>query len=297
VTVPGGTIEYLDWGGTGPPLVLLAGLGSTGHAFESFAPLLQARFRVVAVTRRGFGASFRPPSGYDTPRLVADVLAVLDELHIARATVLGHSMGGAEAVWLAVHQPARVERVILLESYCYGCKATSPDSSVLPTQPSGPPLPAPHPSDADRESIAAWQAYTDRVTGAHPPKAEVRATFVISGTGRIGPRSEASQARGAIRQAVVSPEYAALSQPTLLILALPAPLTVDTLEQRSAADPAEDWVAWGQQLKRATVLRWAGDFTQLCAAGQVKLVRGGSHMIYLSNPEAVANLITSFASH
>ena len=57
-------LEVLDWGGSGPALVLLAGLGDTGHVFDEFAPLLTARYRVLAVTRRGHGTSSAPPDGY-----------------------------------------------------------------------------------------------------------------------------------------------------------------------------------------------------------------------------------------
>ena len=49
--------EVLDWGGTGPPLVLLSGLGNTAHVFDDFAPKLTAAYRVYGITRRGYGAS------------------------------------------------------------------------------------------------------------------------------------------------------------------------------------------------------------------------------------------------
>jgi non-heme chloroperoxidase len=59
---PGVKLEVLDWGGTGPPVVLLAGHGDTGHIFDDFAPALIDRFHVIAITRRGFGASSQPRS-------------------------------------------------------------------------------------------------------------------------------------------------------------------------------------------------------------------------------------------
>jgi len=69
------TLEVLDWGGSGQPLVLLAGLGNTAHIFDSFAPKLTDRYRVYGITRRGFGASSMPASGYSADRLADDVLA------------------------------------------------------------------------------------------------------------------------------------------------------------------------------------------------------------------------------
>lgn len=53
-------LEVLDWGGTGRPILLLAGLGSTAHVFDDFAPLLLRFGHVYGLTRRGFGASNRP---------------------------------------------------------------------------------------------------------------------------------------------------------------------------------------------------------------------------------------------
>jgi hypothetical protein len=58
------SLEVLDWGGTGPPLVLLAGLGHTAHIFDALAPKLTDFFRVYAITRRGFGSSTHASSGY-----------------------------------------------------------------------------------------------------------------------------------------------------------------------------------------------------------------------------------------
>src|ERR1700722_7294174 len=55
-------LEVLDWGGTGRPLVLLAGLGNTAHVFDEFAPKLTPEYHVYGITRRGYGASSHPES-------------------------------------------------------------------------------------------------------------------------------------------------------------------------------------------------------------------------------------------
>jgi hypothetical protein len=54
-------LEVLDWGGNGPPLVFLAGLGNTAHIFDSFAVKFTATHHVYAITRRGYGMSSAPP--------------------------------------------------------------------------------------------------------------------------------------------------------------------------------------------------------------------------------------------
>lgn len=61
VTVEKGVrLEVVDWGGSGPPLVFLAGGNSTAHVFDSFAPRFTATHRVLGITRRGAGASSVP---------------------------------------------------------------------------------------------------------------------------------------------------------------------------------------------------------------------------------------------
>src|SRR5437773_8156562 len=81
VVSPGTALEVLDWGGSGPPLVLLSGLGDAAHSFDDFAPALSDSFHVIGFTRRGFGASSQPPtSSVDT--LVGDLKAILDSEHL-----------------------------------------------------------------------------------------------------------------------------------------------------------------------------------------------------------------------
>src|SRR5262245_57354663 len=65
-------IEVLDWGGSGRPMMFVAGLGNTAHIFDAIAPKLTAHYHVFGVTRRGFGASSAPASGYEADRLGDD---------------------------------------------------------------------------------------------------------------------------------------------------------------------------------------------------------------------------------
>src|ERR1043165_4588016 len=117
VTVsPGVKVEVLDWGGTGEALVFLSGFGDTGHVYDDFAPQFAGQYRVVAITRRGFGTSTRPATGYDTKTLAQDITTVLDSLHIARATLVGHSFAGSELTYLGTHRAERVARLIYLDA-------------------------------------------------------------------------------------------------------------------------------------------------------------------------------------
>jgi len=109
-------LEVLDWGGTGRPVVLLAGLSNTAHVFDDFAPKLTPSFHVYGITRRGFGASSAPAIGYSADRLADDILAVLDALKINNPVLIGHSIAGEELSSVATRYPKRIVGLIYLDA-------------------------------------------------------------------------------------------------------------------------------------------------------------------------------------
>jgi non-heme chloroperoxidase len=109
-------LEVLDWGGSGRPLVFLAGGGDTAHAFDDFAPKLTPSYHVYAITRRGFGASGSTTPDNDFRHLADDVVAVLDALHLDHPVLVGHSIGGAELSAVANEHPHRVAAVVYLDA-------------------------------------------------------------------------------------------------------------------------------------------------------------------------------------
>jgi non-heme chloroperoxidase len=109
-------LEVLDWGGSGTPLVFLSGLGQTAHIFDDFAPKLNSEFHVYGITRRGYGNSSVPDSGYSADRLSDDVVAVLDALKLDRPVLVGHSIAGEEMSSIASRHPGRVAGLIYLDA-------------------------------------------------------------------------------------------------------------------------------------------------------------------------------------
>src|SRR2546426_6082751 len=109
-------LEVLDWGGSGRPVVLLAGGGNTAHVFDDFAPKLASDHHVYGVTRRGFGASGFSSSDHPLDRLRDDVLAVIDTLKLERPVLIGHSIAGAEMSAVAASHQARIAGVVYLEA-------------------------------------------------------------------------------------------------------------------------------------------------------------------------------------
>src|SRR6516165_2158390 len=109
-------LEVLDWGGSGRPLVLLTGLGNNAHVFDNFAPKLTPDYHVIAITRRGYGASTIAASGYDANRLGDDVLSVLDSLNLKGPVLVGHSIAGEELSSVGSRHPERVAGLIYLDA-------------------------------------------------------------------------------------------------------------------------------------------------------------------------------------
>jgi non-heme chloroperoxidase len=115
-------LEVLDWGGTGRPLLFLAGMGNDAHDYGRFAPQFTTKYHVYAITRRGFGASSKPVpthTNYTADRLGDDVLAVMKELKLDRPALVGHSFAGEEMSSIGSRHPEKVAGLIYLEA-AYG---------------------------------------------------------------------------------------------------------------------------------------------------------------------------------
>jgi non-heme chloroperoxidase len=115
-------LEVLDWGGSGRPLVLLTGLGNNAHVFDKFAPKLTGSYHVYGITRRGYGASSAPATGYAADRLGDDVLVVIDALKLTKPVLAGHSIAGEELSSIGSRHPEKVAGLIYLDagySYAY----------------------------------------------------------------------------------------------------------------------------------------------------------------------------------
>jgi 3-oxoadipate enol-lactonase len=102
--------------GSGPPLLLLHGLGSSSRDWALQVPVFAADHRVIACDVRGHGRSAKPPGAYSVPGFAADVAALLRHLDTGPAAVVGISMGGMIAFQLAVDAPDLVERLVIVNS-------------------------------------------------------------------------------------------------------------------------------------------------------------------------------------
>ena len=178
-TAPGATLEVLEWGKHGPTLVLLAGGGHTAHQFDEFAPLLAESFRVLAITRRGIGASSESKHLVSRDRL-RDIERVLDAFGVGSAVLVGHSQGGLEAAEFAQGYPGRCRGIVHLDSAYRGGEDEL--ARILQTTP--PPAP-PERTASDLASTASLQTWIQQTQGFRLPESELRAVNLLDESGRV----------------------------------------------------------------------------------------------------------------
>jgi 3-oxoadipate enol-lactonase len=110
---------YFEDTGSGDPLLLISGVGANTLGWGPLLPPLAGRFRVITFDNRGAGRSSAPSGPYSTQQLADDAVALLDDLGVARAHVLGMSFGGTIAQELALASPGRIDRLVLFATHAF----------------------------------------------------------------------------------------------------------------------------------------------------------------------------------
>jgi len=166
VNVNGIRLHYLDWGGSGPVLLFLPGLGCHAYIFDRFAPRFTDKFHVLALTRRGHGDSDYPETGYDIDTLTEDIRQFMDALQIERAILAGHSYAGIELSHFAALYPERILKLVFLDA---AYDRSSPEcKTMMENNPlKGVEIPG---TQADYYSI---QDYADFLKRAYPSLGEI----------------------------------------------------------------------------------------------------------------------------
>lgn len=282
---PGVRLEVLDWGGSGPPLVFLAGLQDVAHGFDEFAPRFTDRHHVLAITRRGYGASSQPRSGYDLATRVADLRAVLDSLRLSRVALVGHSIAGDELTAFSGAYPARVSRLVYLDA----AYDHSGIQALLGESPPQPPMLA-----RDSASPSAVEAYLRRVFGMHVPEAQLRAIGRYDPAGRLVANVTPDAIDSRMLAGCGHPDYAAVHAPALVIDAVidsapqvfPAWAALDASRRDAARRFTAALQAWAAT-ERARVRR------ELPTARLLEL-HGAHHYVFASHPAEVTQAMRAF---
>jgi non-heme chloroperoxidase len=321
---PNVKLEVLDWGGTGRNLVLLAGLGNTAHVFDSLGPRLAEHYHVVGITRRGFGQSSAPQTGYDPRRLADDVVAVLDALHITDPVIVGHSIAGEELSAISTYHPRRAAALVYLDAgapfalynpkhgdYTPALAQLRDDLSALQKNLFDDDLisktltdmalfqanlaelrgevecaTAPSPKASDLASISALQSYMKGYFGGIIPEAEVRQDFRIGEDGKVGEWL----GHGSANQSVILEEerFQSVETPLLAIFSYPsAPSPGQT------SDPAKLAAC-----RAAETSREEAQFAIFREQPHAKVIviPNATHYIFLSREKEVIAQISDFVS-
>jgi len=294
ITVQDGVqLEVLDFGGSGPPVVLLPGLGATAHSYDELAPLLAQKHRVIAITRRGTGYSGKPDYGFDTPRLAQDVLQVMDALHLEQVLLVGHSIAGDELTWLGGHHPERFNGLVYLDA-AYDRSGESGNSRLRELNRSLPPEP-PLPQEALRNYQAMSKLLAER--GHLPlPEGELIAFRNADKPFIAGAPSIDSRTQQAISAAIVAPDYAAVKIPALAVYAFedpnkPLPPWYDANDVALKATLAEIARINNDARRRNIEL-----FRRGVARGEVLELPNATHYVIQSNPREVLEAIEKFSA-
>ena len=282
---PGVRLEVLDWGGTGPPLVFLSGLQDVAHGFDDFAPEFVDSHHVLAITRRGYGASSQPASGYDMAGRVADLRAVLDSLGLQRVALVGHSIAGDELTAFAGAYPARVTSLVYLDA----AYDHSNLQQMLGQFPAPPPMQA-----RDSASPRGGAGLSPRTYGMHIPEAQLRAIGRYDSTGHLVADVTPPTIDSLILAGCGHPNYAAVRAPALVIYAV-----VDSVGQVFPYYAALD--APHQDAARrftAALQRWAGaeraKVRRELASAQLLELHGANHYVFDSNRSEVIRSMRPF---
>jgi non-heme chloroperoxidase len=262
-------LEVLDWGGTGRPL-LFVGCYLTAHAFDDIAPKLAEHFRVYAVTRRGVGASDRPPTGYDPQQRAGDILKVMETLRLDKPILVGHSCGGWVLHTIGAEHPERVGGLAYLD----GAEDPTLKVSDYPAPPATDPANPPKPVRGLSPSVVFPEAER-REMAERPLDAAIR--------------------KAILQDHIVKPDYSRIRVPVLAIY------RTTTLQQALDVYPPQNETERARlfQLYAATrgmLEKWQADLRAGVPHVRIVELPGANLYMFLSNEADVIRELRGFAA-
>ena len=296
VTVDGTTrLEVLDWGGPGRPVVLL-GCYLTAHIYDDFAPKLTNQFHAYGITRRGLGASDKPPAGYSLERSAQDVLDVLDALMLRKPILVGYACAGSILTYLGSRSPARIGGLVYFDAADDPTLTNAdyeipfPDPALLPRSAKPPPA-------LDHSSFVAYRATQRRDHGMAFPEAELRQQFVANADGSVGSSRMSSAIRTALTEPTrVKPDWSRIRVPVLAIYrqrppfeAFAADYIVRTEQEKTALRQLYD-------AERGMIARWQRDLRAGVPTARIVNFVGANLYMFLSNEADVLREVRAFGA-
>ena len=189
---PWGTTRYVVEG-SGPPVLLIHGVGARLENWDGVTAVLSRNFKVVRYDLRGHGKSSKVSGPYSLEMFADDAAGLLNHLGIARAHVAGHSLGGMIAITLAGRHPERVDRLAVLSA-----AAGRTDEERRKVMERIALIASGIPGDHFKNSLSRW--FTDEFRAANPDLMEeyaarnrendpacYAAAYTVLATGEVGP--------------------------------------------------------------------------------------------------------------
>lgn len=289
-------LEVLDWGGTGRPVVLLAGRGFTAHVFDGFAEKLTSSYHVYGVTRRGSGSSSQPMSGYTEQRRVQDDLQIFDALRLVAPVVVGHSVAGDELSLLGIHHYDRIGGLVYLDALNDGTDDYTDYDALCDKLPAAMRT-GPKPSPADLKSFSAYRDWRKQTQGVAIPESEWRNDFVENPDGSVGNRNTPGYVFDAMAVGDFKHDYSQIRSPVLAFVVYDTPdgPPQNQILKNHVTDPAERTIVDAVYGLYIAMARIRIDRINH-AAGGVRVVElwGADHFVFISNESEVLREIRVF---
>jgi non-heme chloroperoxidase len=281
-------LEVLDWGGAGRPIVLLDGY-LTAHAYDDFAPHLTRIGHIYGITRRGFGASSRPESGYTSQRLSEDIACVLDTLKLSKPILIGHSFGGEDQTILAENHPERIAALVYLNS---AEDPTVTDYGVKP--PDGKKLPAIKREPPDFSSFQAYREWGKRTSGVAFPESELRQDYALNPDGTLGKSLRSPEVRQAMFKGLEKPDFARIKVPVLAFFAAPMSLEDEILKYQPHNEDERAAVEQQYRFEIAVRDRHIQDLKKGVPSARIVELSNANFYIFLSNEADLLRELETF---
>lgn len=115
------TTVYYEITGSGPPVLLVSGLAGVSSYWDPNVEELARHFTVIRYDHRGTGRTSRPEQPYSIELLADDLVGLMDALGLPKASLVGHSTGGAIGQVIAARHPQRIDRLVLYGTWATLC--------------------------------------------------------------------------------------------------------------------------------------------------------------------------------
>lgn len=251
---------YYEVHGTGEPLLLVAGLGFGVWSWFRQVPDLSQHFRVIAFDNRGAGLSEKPDCEYTIEMMAEDAVALLGALNVARAHVLGHSMGGYIAQEIALRHPDVVSKLILVSTSFGGENAVlmSPETAAQMRSE----LEAEDREAALRRGLSL--RFSDRFLAEHP---EIVEEFLARRKAHLPPAYAWQRQFAACLRFETESRLNALQAPTLIVTGSEDPIV-----------PSENSLRLVQAIPNARLM----------------IFPGARHLVFIEQAEAFNRIVIEF---